>query len=264
MKKTIIDFLKKISFKIATRYWNKNDIISIANKHFKLLDLLHLPLTYKTDGLYTIHNCDFIQDKLFAESYKYGKLTGSWGDSDLQWRAYIGCWIADKVKNYEGDFVECGVNKGGLSRTIINYVNFNSLKKKFYLMDTFNGLDDRYISETERKQGIRAGGYEECYNLVKKNFEGFNVEIIRGTIPETLPQVKTDKICYLSIDMNCVEPEIAAAEYFWDKLVDGGIILLDDYGWAMHIAQKNAFDEFAKQKGHKVLSLPTGQGIIIK
>ena len=64
--------------------------------------------------------------------------------------------------------------------------------------------------------------------------------------------------------MNCVEPEIAAANYFWNMLVNGGIVLLDDYGWTNRLEQKNAFDEFANKNGLKVLPLPTGQGLIIK
>jgi hypothetical protein len=76
--------------------------------------------------------------------------------------------------------------------------------------------------------------------------------------------IKAEKVCYLSIDMNCKEPEIAAAEFFWDKLVSSGVIVLDDYGFTLHRAQKDAFDEFAFKRGVRVLSLPTGQGLIFK
>jgi len=68
----------------------------------------------------------------------------------------------------------------------------------------------------------------------------------------------------LHIDMNCTLPEIAAAEYFWDRLVSGAAMLLDDYGHGGHEEQKYAFDGFAKRKGVEILSLPTGQGLIIK
>ena len=64
--------------------------------------------------------------------------------------------------------------------------------------------------------------------------------------------------------MNCEIPEIAAAEFFWDTLVSGGVIVLDDYGWQGHIVQKHAFDLFSSRKGVQVLSLPTGQGLIFK
>ena len=79
-----------------------------------------------------------------------------------------------------------------------------------------------------------------------------------------MTQVASDKIAYLSIDMNCMEPEIAAAEFFWDRMVRGGLMILDDYGWARHVAQKQAFDSFAAARGTTVLSLPTGQGLLLK
>ena len=123
------------------------------------------------------------------------------------------------------------------------------------------------VTDAERKRGLGVGRwakYEDCYDAVCKTFEGLPVEIVRGVIPETLPRVKTARVCYLSIDMNCAAPEIAAAEFFWDKLVPGAVIVLDDYGWERHNEQKAAFDRFAAQRGVMVLALPTGQGLIFK
>ncbi len=109
------------------------------------------------------------------------------------------------------------------------------------------------------------GGYKDCYNDIKERFDQYgNVEIVRGPVPDVLPLVKAEKVCYLSIDMNNAVPEIAAGEFFWDKLVSGAVVVLDDYGFRKHIIQKHAWDDFASRKGIQVLSLPTGQGLIIK
>ena len=83
-------------------------------------------------------------------------------------------------------------------------------------------------------------------------------------MPDTLPQVDAERICYLSLDMNCAAPERAAAEFFWDRLVSGGVILSDDYGFAGFEAQRKALDGFAAERGVQVMALPTGQGLIIK
>ena len=64
--------------------------------------------------------------------------------------------------------------------------------------------------------------------------------------------------------MNCVGPARATAEYFWANLVSGAAMVIDDYGWSEHFAQKTAFDEFAKAKAVSILSLPTGQGVLLK
>ena len=101
--------------------------------------------------------------------------------------------------------------------------------------------------------------------MVVNNFKDFsNVNIIKGKVPETLSRIVSDKVCYISIDMNSVFPEIEAAKYLWPRLVKGGIIVLDDYGWRPHINQKIAWDAFAKENGFEILPLPTGQGLIVK
>jgi len=220
---------------------------------------------YFQDGLLTVHNSDFRKDPKFRTAYRLGKATGSWGRQDVEWRAYVCCWAAWSVRDKDGDFVECGVNRGGLAQTVMHYVDFDKLDKRFWLLDTYEGLVDRLISEEERRLGILPGGYDPCYEKVVETFRhATGAQIIKGVIPDTLSEVTTDKICYLSIDLNNTAPEIAAAEHFWDRLVNGGMVVLDDYGWTKQINQKRAFDEFAEARGIKVLSLPTGQGLIIK
>ena len=253
--------LKNIFYRATNRarFIAPATVMSLAYMVYRARD------AYFQDGLLTVHNSDFRRDPKFRQAYKLGKATGSWGRQDVEWRAYICCWAAWSVRNKEGDFVECGVNRGGLSRTVMHYVDFDELDKQFWLLDTYQGLVDRLISEDERRLGILPGGYEPCYDKVVETFRfAPRVRIIKGIVPDTLAQVTADKICYLSLDMNNTAPEIAAAEHFWDRLVSGGIIVLDDYGWTKQINQKRAFDGFANTRAVKVLSLPTGQGLIIK
>lgn len=222
--------------------------------------------TYNEDGLITYHVCPFIDDSLFMEAYNLGKQTGSWPGIDIRWRAYVACWVSNKVKDIDGDFVECGVNLGGLSRTIIHYLDFKHLKKKFYLLDTFCGIPEEFILKEERRYGVDKKSYGECYERVKEVFKEFeNVILIKGKVPHTLPLVKAQKVAYLSLDMNVATPEIAAAEYFWDKMVSGGVLLLDDYVYSTkYTVSRRLFDDFAIQRNVQVLALPTGQGLIFK
>jgi O-methyltransferase len=221
--------------------------------------------TFNEDGMATIHDASFTADPRFVRAYKAGLSTGSWDSyGNLRWRAYICCWAAEKGSHLEGDFVDCGVFKGGLARTVMEYVDFDRLDKTYWLLDTYEGLVDRLISPAERARGLGPGGYEPSYDRVVKNFSGKRAEIIKGPVPDTLPQVKAERVAYLSIDMNTAAPEIAAAEFFWDKLSSGACIVLDDYGWRLSPDQKPAFDAFARARGVQVLSLPTGQGLIVK
>jgi hypothetical protein len=227
-------------------------------------------VTYAHDLLYTYHNADFLKDPLFAESYNLGKQTDGGQllkNYDIEWRIHVLCWAASHAKHLEGDFVDCGVNTGIFSRAVIHFVDFNTLNKKYYLLDTFSGMDPLYSTakELERSEVLGYSQKTGLYEQVKQTFAGFNVEIIKGAVPATLPLVKSEKVCYLSIDMNCVQPEVDALEYFWDKMVSGGLIILDDYAYANSTNdQKAAHDAFAKRKNVMILTLPTCQGLIIK
>lgn len=225
------------------------------------------PITYDADSLTTSNNSDFVKDPRFAKAYAAAAETNPWPGFTLQWRVYIVCWFANLVKSLEGDFVECGVNTGAYSRAVIEYINFNTTGKTFFLLDTFEGMPEHLVREDEKRVGVQdylGDHYKDVYEQVIRTFQSFNVKIIKGIVPDTLSQCDARKIAYLSIDMNSAAPEIAAAEFFWDKLVKGAVMILDDYGFPMHIFQKKAFDEFALKKGVQILSLPTGQGIIFK
>lgn len=253
-------FIRKVQWFLK----NHSDISStsvLRGSHY------HGVITYDTDGLTTSNNCDFISEPRFSNAYALAAATNPWKGFTLQWRVYIVCWFANQVKGLAGDFVECGVNTGAYARAVINYTEFEKLGKTFYLLDTFDGFPDEQVTEAEKTVGIlQYGGdhYKDVYHQVVTTFEGFPVRIIRGRVPDTLLLCKAESVAYLSIDMNAVVPEIAAMEFFWNKLVPGAVVILDDYGFPMHINQKKAFDKFAKSKNVEILSLPTGQGIMFK
>lgn len=226
---------------------------------------------YNADGLVVFNNCDCLEQEQFKQAFQNSLIVNDWRGTDgskfdMRWRYYIVCYFANHVKKLEGDFVECGVYKGGYSMALMNYLNFASLKKTFWLLDTYEGLAFDHLTEKEKTAGLykEYSHYESCYDWVCHIFKNYPTSIIKGTVPETLSECKAEKICYLSIDMNCVEPEIAAATFFWEKIVSGGVIILDDYGFKPHIEQKIAFDKFTAEKDVQILQLPTGQGIIFK
>ena len=71
-------------------------------------------------------------------------------------------------------------------------------------------------------------------------------------------------VAFLHIDMNCALPERVAFEFFWDRLSPGAVVLFDDYAYYGHNCQREAIDAAARARGTEVLSLPTGQGLIVK
>jgi hypothetical protein len=227
-------------------------------------------LKYSADGLHTFHNCDFIRHPKFQQAYQYGLLNARTGIS-VEWRVHVALWAATQCAPLNGDYIECGVHTGILSGAVMTWLEFERMShKKYYLLDTFEGIPLDQISTAELANGVANMNRkydlgDKTYMDVKEKFSKWiNCKIIRGKVPDTLNQVESKSFAYVSIDMNVTAAEIAAAEYFWPLMVPGGIMLLDDYGWESHIEQKIAFDEFALGNGIQILSLPTGQAILMK
>ena len=162
--------------------------------------------------------------------------------------------------------MECGVNTGAYAKAVIEYINFNALNKTFFLLDTYEGLVATQITDAEKQAGVAnyLSAYSNVYEQVIDTFKNDRVKIIKGMVPDTLPEISAQKIAYLSIDMNVWKPELDAMEYLWDRIVPGGILIHDDYGFPQHIHQKQGVDEFAKRKNARLLCLPTGQAILFK
>jgi hypothetical protein len=219
--------------------------------------------TYNMEGLITNSNSEFMKDSDFLKGYA-GAMQQQYTPNLSGWAVHVNQWAANLAKQLEGDFVECGVYRGRHAMSNMVYIDFKSLKnRKYYLFDTFCGLDEEFSSKEELNS--YQGAYPDCYDFVVKSFREYsNVVIIKGAVPSTLSKVDIKKVAYLSIDMNCILPEIETIKYFWPKLVSGGIVILDDYAQPGHEKQKKAMDNFATSTGVKILSLPTGQGMIIK
>jgi O-methyltransferase len=233
--------------------------------------------TYDADHLVVYHkSVDFLDDPRFQAAYRRGmdsghhicRPRGSTEDLHIEWRIHVVLWAATLATRLPGDFVECGVNTGMNSLAVCEYVDFNSTGKTFWLFDTFEGIPDEQISDVERALGRaeeNAVLYSDCFAIAQENFAPYpRARLVRGKVPGTLPTVPIADVAYLSLDMNIAAPERAALEFFWDKLVPGAPVVLDDYGWLGYRPQKETVDEFAAARGVPVLALPTGQGLIMK
>ncbi|AEV70956.1 Macrocin-O-methyltransferase (TylF) [Mycolicibacterium rhodesiae NBB3] len=233
-----------------------------------------LPDVYSDDALICFNNDAFRDDPAFRRAYARG--VQSIGGEDFyhwEWRFHIGLWAAISASKLDGDFVECGVSHGFLSSAIMQHLDWDRLGKCFYLLDTFGGMDPRFVTDAEEDEGALAksqaaldfGIYANSVESVRKNFaEWKNVRIVAGTVPETLDQVESKSVAYLHIDMNCSPPEVAALRFFWPRLTPGAFVLLDDYGQRGRDQQRLGMDAVARELGVPICTLPTGQGLLMK
>lgn len=154
--------------------------------------------------------------------------------------------------------MECACYKGNSARIVCDYLDFGKSDKHYYLYDLFeHSADMDHHGMPEHSADL--------YGQVKQRFADMqNVHLTQGSVPEILHQVAPKKISFMHLDINSAAAEIGALEFLFDRIVPGGVIILDDYGWLGYRAQKDAEDPFFAARGYRVLELPTGQGMVIK
>jgi O-methyltransferase len=221
--------------------------------------------TYMADNLIAVaRNLGFTRDHTFLTA-----AVGAFQEPEDQhklWRLHTYCWAISTALGLEGALVECGVYKGLYAVTALGTLGTAiTPERDYYLYDTFQGLDNRYASEMEMRMSAPEFAGEGLEAQVRKRFAPWaNVHVVAGTVPDVLADTAPDRVAFLHLDMNCAEAEIAALEFFYDRIPVGGVILLDDYGRSEYEPMFDAYQAWFGARSHRILELPTGQGLIVK
>lgn len=199
--------------------------------------------------------------------------------SHAAWRAVN--YVLDR--NIDGAIVECGVWRGGISIMMASVIESRSSNKKQYLYDTFEGMSepsskdiDKYgvsaqsqLSSTSRKDADDNVWAYASLEDVKMNFtiskvNMNNISFIKGKVEDTIPQNIPESISLLRLDTDWYESTKHELEYLYPLLTEGGVLLIDDYGyWS---GCKRAVDEYFLKLEAKPFfaDLPDGGLIAIK
>lgn len=234
--------------------------ISDPERFYKLMgEATSLVLSghYLGDNLFTWQrNNSLLEDGAFRTSWQSNALNIA--DQAIAWRRYILCCAACHCIHLDGAFVECGTLHGTGIKTVIDYFGKDKFDKLFYGYDTF---------DTNPVEGHQfPGQHEGLYEVVQQRFADYHqVKLVTGMLPQSLEGNSPEKIAYLHIDLNYPEYEIAVLDALFERVVAGGIIILDDYEWSgPYRRQKILEDQWFSSRDYRVFPLPTGQGLVIK
>lgn len=245
------------------------------NAEIRRLEKFHHTVSWGDRLLTLDKHCSFKQDPAFDQALK--SIRGSHqydqydGPDGIAWRLNTLCWAARCAMRAGGDFVECGVFKGDMSWLVAQVIGPEKIPR-FYLFDSFAGFSPTHSTPSDfsdtpgfldfANQTYRAEG---LYESVKARFAPYgNFTVIKGFLPEALDQARPDRIGYLHLDLNAARAEVAVLEQLFDRVVPGGVVVFDDYGWWPYRAQKQVVDAFMRTSGYDILELPTGQGLVVK
>lgn len=166
----------------------------------------------------------------------------------------------------EGDVFEAGAGSGGSARMMLDCLLAGGTAKRLWVLDTFAGYPEADAARDGahvRPQQCRCKSEAEVTALLAN--PRIEVRIVAGRIPATLGQVSASALCFAHIDVNLHEPTRAATEFCWARLVPGGVMVFDDYGWPATFGARAAIDEVCAAQGAEVVCLPEStQAFVIK
>lgn len=128
------------------------------------------------------------------------------------------------VKELGGDIADLGTYRGGSALVMRRLVP----EKSLHLFDTWGGTpyDDPLC---HHKKGEWPASLEDCRKLVGT---GRDTYYHPGVFPESVPYyVEGGKFCFVFVDMDTYQATCDAIEFFWPRMVPGGKMVFDDWGW---------------------------------
>ena len=238
-------------------FWGVEDREAITNLARAVTEQVEPAFHFADNFLTWGRNNSMFQDLPFVKAWQDNVDCDS--DFAIVWRRYVLACAAYHAVHLDGDFVECGCYRGVGIKTVVDYLGGVEFPRTFWGYDLFE-----YVPGMEHHP-MRDHG-PGLADEIKAKFAAYpQVNIVQGEIPAVFASRSPDRISYLHIDLNQATAEVAALDALLDRVVPAGIIILDDYEWAMaYRRQKLTEDPWFEKRGYRVMPLPTGQGLVIK
>jgi O-methyltransferase len=158
----------------------------------------------------------------------------------------------------EGDLAEVGVYRGGTARLLAEMAP----ARVVHLFDTFEGMP-----ETDGRRDLhRQGDFADTSLDAVKAFLApvSNVRFHPGFFPETAAPVRDARFRFVHCDADIHRSVTDCCEFFHPRLVPGGVMVFDDYGFRSCPGARTAVDEFFRDRPESPVYLPTGQCVVTR
>lgn len=177
-------------------------------------------------------------------------------------------WIRDFARySYQeqrtGNVAECGVFRGDCAK----FINLFFPDRTLYLFDTFEGFEK---SDIEYEISLERSEYNTSKFTRKELFAGTSIELLmkkmkypekieihKGYFPESAEGIE-DVFCFVNLDMDLYLPMLNGLRFFWDRMTEGGCILMHDYFHPSLPGVRKALDDFEKERAFCIKKMSIG------
>lgn len=211
------------------------------------------------------------------DNHLYQPLYSPWlGDSDFE-RVYAAtagrtlvsrdrCYVLwrtlSQCLNLDGDVIECGVFRGGTALLEATVIRDQVGERPLHLVDSFAGMPGTTDGIDRLQEGDLGSTSAEDVRGALAPFPF--ARVYEGYIPGILDDVEVERLAWAHIDVDIYAAARDSLEWIYPRLVPGGSIILDDYGFPSCPGGRRAVDEFFAGRPEVPICLPTGQCLVVK
>ena len=181
------------------------------------------------------------------------------------------------IQDVPGSIVECGVYQGN------SFFSFHKFLEIFHPGDRIRhviGFDDfkglrltpedgpEYPNRSKVEGGWKSDNFRDVLDGLleihtKDQFvaQSKRAFLVDGDILDTVPQYVKDnpglRISLLHLDVDVYKPTKVALDYLYDRVVSGGLIVLDEYAMMEWGGESKALEDFFHERGITSIKLQT-------
>lgn len=178
------------------------------------------------------------------------------------------CWVlyslARQTLRVPGDFIECGVYKGGTAMLLSRIAaRSDSLEgKRLLLFDSFRGME-----KTDATKDLHQPGHfaDTSLEMVQERVAWFKgAEFHPGWIPESFAGLEERRFAFAHVDVDLHQSIVDCCQFIYPRLSPGGLMVFDDYGLPSCPGARRAVDWFFERRPEVPLVLANGQAVVFK
>ena len=173
--------------------------------------------------------------------------------------------LVEQTQKLEGSLIEIGVWRGGTGALIAKKASLCGINAPVYLCDTFMGVMKASDKDVHYRGGEHSDTSREIVEKLLKTLGLNNAIILEGVFPDgTAHLIKQKVFRFCHIDVDAYQSAKDIVEWIWDKIVVGGVIVFDDYGFVSCPGITYLVNDRRQKKDCIFIHNLTGQGILIK
>jgi len=183
-----------------------------------------------------------------------------------RYRCYELWTLVEQASKLEGSLIEVGTWRGGTGAILAGKADLCGIDDPVYLCDTFEGVVKAGPKDSKYKGGEHADtSIQQVEELIHERLHLENVRILQGIFPEESSHLIEDsrfRLCHIDVDVYQSARDIV--DWIWDRMVVGGLIIYDDYGFSGTDGITKHVDEQRGLSDRLVIHNLNGHAVIIK